>query len=79
MEWKKDLFFVLSAELAAMFLAAETVFRALTFPGMMFNTAFIRICIYTLSISLFLGWLFSLFPEKTAKILTCITGIFFGA
>ena len=79
MKWKEDLFFILTAELAAMFLAAETVFRALTFPGMMFNNAFIRICIYTLSISLFLGWLFSLFPEKTAKILTCITGIFFGA
>ena len=61
-----------------MFLMAETVFRYLTFPDL-FNASFLRICIYTLSASLFLAWLFSLLPEWLAKLLTCLIGIFFGA
>ena len=78
MKQKGDFFWILFAELAFMFLSAETVFRFLTFPNL-FNAAFIRIILFTLSASLFLAWLFSLLPVKAAKILTCITGIFFGA
>ncbi len=78
MKLKSNLFFILFIEIAFMFLMIETIFRVLTFP-VLFNEGFIRIELFTLSSALFLAWLFSLLPERAAKLLTCIIGLLFGA
>ncbi len=78
MKSKKDLFCLLLAELALMFLAAEFIFRLLTFPNL-FNSSFDRITMYTFSAALFFAWLFSLLPVKAAKFFTALAGVFFGA
>ena len=75
---KKNLFFILFIELAFMFLITETIFRYLTFPEL-FNASFFRIELYVLSTSLFLAYVFSLFPEPLAKFLTSVTGLLFAA
>ena len=74
---KRSFFSVLFLELAFMFLITESFFRLLSFPEV-FNSSFLRIELFSLSMALILAWICSLFPQAAGKLLVSIIGLFFS-
>ena len=71
---KQDYLVRTAAELFAMFLWAEGVFRVLTFP--LLNIATVRIILFTAAASLFIAGICGYFPEKIRRKIVYAVGWF---